>query len=438
VSLAAFAFKIAFAALQAPSGQSGPLTLDEALRIAEQNAFAIKLQEAIVEQNRQRVAEARGNMGPRVTLSGTYTRWSEQGTSNFGGQTVVTQPIDNKSVNVIATMPIDIAGNLRRQVNAARENEQASRDLLRASVNDVRLSTKQAYFAVLRAEGLVRVAEQSVRSREEWLSQARKLYEQQQIARVDVTRYENDLSQAQADLINARNQLQLAQQQFNLVLARPIETPVELATVGELPAVSTGTDDLVTLAQAQRPEVLALGNTLEALANVRRAQEAGMNPSLSVSLQHQRTIDAQGFSARNEQTYGTLNLGIPLFDSGVTRARVRAARQDEERARINLSQTKLVISQEVRTALANMGSARARLDNAERQVLLAAEVLRLARVKQEAGTGTYVEIVDAETALTNARNALVAARYDYLTSYAQLQRAVGNDALTALAPGATK
>jgi outer membrane protein TolC len=439
MNLAGFALGAVFAALQGTAPQAGPLTLEEALRIAEQNAFSIKLQQSIVEQNRQRIAEARANMGPKVTISGSYTRFDKEGTSNFGGQSIVTQPIDSKQVTANVSLPLDIAGNLNRLVRAAREREEASRNTLRAAMNDVRLNTRQAYFNVLRTEGLVAVAQQSVVDAEEQLANARRLFEQQQIARVDVTRFETQVSQAQADLIAARNAHQLAQQQFNLVLARPIETEVQLAPITDLPPVEVAPDELVRTAEGQRPELRALNDTLQALANIRRAQEAGMNPSLGFSLQHQRPIGNAAANSGGPQTFGTLQLSIPVFDSGLTRARVRAARQDEEQMRINIEQAKLGISQEVRTALANLAGARARLQNAEAQVALAAEVLRLARVRQSAGAGAYIEVIDAETALTAARNALVSARYDYLSNYAQLQRAVGSDTLTAPATnGGTK
>ncbi|MEZ0326777.1 MAG: TolC family protein [Fimbriimonas sp.] len=438
MNLAGIAFGTLFSMFQGPV-QTGPLTLDEALKIAEQNAFAIKIQQSIIEQNRQRIAEARANMGPKVTISGTYTRFEKAGTSTFGGQSIVTQPIDSKQVSATASIPIDIAGNLGRLVQAAREREESARNTLRAAVSDVRLNTKQAYFNVLRNEGLVGVAEQRVVDAQEQLLNAQRLFAQQQVARVDVTRFETQLSQAQAELIAAKNARQLSHQQFNLTLARPIETEVQLAPVTELPPIQLTPDTLVQTAQAQRPELLALGDTLQALANIRRAQEAGMNPSLGFSLQHNRPIGAAGANSGGPQTFGTLQLSLPVFDSGLTRAKVRAARQDEEQMRINIEQAKLNISQEVRTALANLAGARARLDNAEAQVTLATEVLRLARVRQSAGAGTYIEVIDAETALTAARNALVSARYDYLTSYAQLQRAVGSDSLTAPATtGGTK
>jgi outer membrane protein TolC len=123
----------------------------------------------------------------------------------------------------------------------------------------------------------------------------------------------------------------------------------------------------------------------------------------------------------------TFTLNVPLFDSGATRARVKEARQDEEAAKIQLKQTQLNISQQVRDAFADLSSAQARLANAQRQVSLAEEVFRLAKVRQDAGEGTYVEVIDAETSLATSRNSLVSAKYDYFLAFSQLQHAMGND-----------
>jgi outer membrane protein len=413
--------------------QQPVLTLEEALAIAEQQAFAVRAQQTAVERSRQRVAEAQAQRGPRVTLSGTYTRFDEAQTANFGPDQppLVIQPIDTRTVVAALNLPLDISGNLARLVQAARRQEQASRHSLRATVNDARLNTRQAYFNVLRAQGLVDVAEQTVRDAEAQLAQARQLFAADQIALVDVLRFETQVSQASADVVAARNGLQIARNAFNFTLARPIETPVLIAPIAELPATPTDPMSLVQAAQANRPEVLALEDVSLALAQIRRAREAGMNPSATVGLQHQRNLDAQGFSARASQTVGTLSVSIPVFDSGLTRAQVRQARQDEEEAQINLEQLRLGVSQEVLSSIQNLQGASARLQTAEAQVALAQEVYRLARIRQDAGVGTYVEVIDAETSLTRARNAVVAARYDYLTAYAQLQRAVGDDGMGA-------
>src|SRR2546421_12602149 len=53
---------------------NGPLlTLDDSIRIAEQNAFSLRTAASNVEKARQRVNEARANQGPKVTANGSYT-----------------------------------------------------------------------------------------------------------------------------------------------------------------------------------------------------------------------------------------------------------------------------------------------------------------------------------------------------------------------------
>jgi outer membrane protein TolC len=233
----------------------------------------------------------------------------------------------------------------------------------------------------------------------------------------------------------ARNNQQIQRNAFNLALALPIERPVEVVDIAALPGQPDNVDSLVQRAQTDRPEVQALANSIEAIAKNRRALEASLNPSVAFGVNYQRNLDAGAF-AQKEQTLVSLQMSIPIFDGGATRARVRAARQDEEQAKINLAQTQLAISQEVRNASVSLVNARARLASAQSQVTAAEEVYRLAKVRQSAGEGTYVEVVDALTQLVQARNAVISAKYDYLVAYSQLQRAVGTDDFAASTPAA--
>ncbi len=421
------------------SNQSGPLTIDQAAAIAEHNAFAIRLASSNVELSRQRVAEARGALGPKLGVGATYTRFGQETTSNFGGQSVVIQPIDTKTANASVTMPIDLAGNLSRQVRASQANLKASQENVKSSVNDTRLAAKQAFLAVLRSQAFVGVQEQALKDAQGRLEQAQKQNRVGETATIDVQRFAAQVAQSNADLLIAQQSLQQSKNVFNLTLARPIETPVELVDINDLPMVPGDADTLVKAGQSSRPEVRSLQDTIEALGLTARATEATLNPSLQVTVTHLRNLEPSGFSATGQTTTGVLALNIPIFDSGVTRARVKEVRQQQVQAKIQLEQVQLGISQEVRTALSNLSNAKSRLDNARTQVDVTQEVFRISQIRQTAGEGTYVEVIDAETQLTTARNGLVNARYDYLTAYSQLQRAIGADSLgTAATTGGGK
>jgi len=85
------------------------------------------------------------------------------------------------------------------------------------------------------------------------------------------------------------------------------------------------------------------------------------------------------------------------------------------------------IALEVRTSYSNFIEAREVLDSQKKVVEVAEEALRLARARSEAGTGTQLDVLSAQTALTDARTTQVQALHDYDAARARLQRAVGEN-----------
>jgi outer membrane protein len=404
------------------TGQGQRLSLEEALRIAEQNAFGVRLAQSDVEKTRQRIAEAKGRLGPQVRVDTTYTRnEKEQRSGDF-----VVQPLETTQSQFVISMPLDITGVLKRGLSASAVAISVAKENLAAEKNDMRLTVRTAYFDVLQAQAQVRVFEDALDSVQKRLRNTELEFRAGAKARVDVLRFETQVRQAEADLITSKNSLTLAKNAFNNTLARPIETPVELEEPATLPQAEQDDKALTETARNNRPEVRAFRFNQKVLELIRSAEEGGMLPSLNVQGIHARTWGGSSFGTE-QSTFARLNLSIPLWDSGVTRARVKQARQDEEQNRIRLEQVELSISLEVRQALTNLVNSKARLDTATKQVELAAETFRLAGVRYEAGEAILLEVTDAQSELTAAKTQLVAATYDYLTAYAQLQRALGTD-----------
>ncbi len=436
-----FSVATMFVALQSPSVPSGPLTLDQVAELAERNAFAVRIQMTAVEKSRLSVKQSQAALGPQVSGSLAYTRLNEAVSTQFGNTSFVTQPIDSKTGGLSLQLPIDISGNQRRLIRAGKANYSASQGTLQADLNDARLAARTDYLAILRAQAQVKVDESALQDSQERLKQAQLQFNQQEIAKIDLLAYETAVDQAKSDLLNAQNSLDLARQTLNAELAIPIETPLQVVEVDTLPPLPRDAGSLVKVGQNRRPEVKALIDTVEALRNITRATESGQNPSLSFGLNVSTNFDPLPGNQRSTTT-GTLTLNVPFFDSGITRAKVKAARQDELATKLQLQQAQLTISKDVRASITTLASAKARYENAQAQVGYAQETYRLAIVKQNAGEGTYVEVIDAQNSLTQAKNGLLGAKYDYLNAYAQLQRAIGVDdisaALAAPSLGGTK
>lgn len=407
--------------------QAGPLSLEDALKVAEENAISLKISASQIEKARQQAAQARGQLGPKITAEGTYTRFDKALTANFGSSSITTRPIDSKDAKLNFTMPLDLAGVTGRAIRAAELSIAVQEANRRTALNDLHQNVKRAFFTVLQAQAGIKVNEEAVARAKDRLDNVKKELAAGARAKVDVIRLETALAQSEADLIVSQNQLKLAKSALNNVLGRSIETPVEVAQHAFWEPTTMSEDQLFSTAKESRPELKAIGLQQKVLEFVRLAEERGGVPSLNLSAVHSRSFGSTGFGASTSSTTGVLAISVPIWDSGITRARVKAARQDEEQAKLQGEQILLGISLEVRQAYANLTNAAARRALAQQQVKLAEETYRLTTVKFENGEGIPLEVADASTQLTQAKTLLVNADYDYLRAIADLEHAIGTE-----------
>lgn len=419
--------------------QGTALTVDQAIQIADANAFTVKTAKSSLEKLRQRVNEAKGGLGPKLVVGATYTRFDKENKAQFGSQgspPVIISPIESKQAVATVSLPIDIAGNIGRGIKAAEASIRAAQETIEAAQNDVRRDVRKAYVAVLRANAQLAVAKQTRDDEIERLKNVQAQKDQGTLAQVDVLKQQAELQQSESDLIAAQNAVQIAKESLNNAMARPIETPVEVAEIDVNQPLPDDSTRVVQLAESTRPEIRSIMDTRIALAEITKATASGLQPSLNLAFNYIRNIAAAGFSTRAQSANSTLTFSFPIFDSGVTRARIKEAREDEVQAKIQQDQLELSISLEVQQAITNLVNAKQRLAVATKQVDFATESYRLARVKLQEGGGILLEVKDAETALAQARTGLVNARYDYVNATTDLQRAVGTDTPVGNGPNA--
>lgn len=411
------------AALAMAQGDGGTLTLDEALSIAYQNSYSVKTALSKLEKTRQQLNEAKGHFGPQVSLGATDTIYTPP-IQTFGP----TGPseADAKQGTATIALPVDISGLINLGLRAAKASVAAAQDSVDAAKLDLKRDVRRSYFSLLQAEEVVRVDKQALASAQQRLKDTDAQFRAGTAAKVDVLRAQVQVSSAQIDLSTAIRNVALAKQSLNNTLSRPIETDFEPAPIASVPTMTQSAATLNAIAQKVRPDLNSLRENANVLALVTKAQEGGLKPSLSLSTTFSRNFNPTE-GTRVSQTVGVIALTWPVFDSGITRSKVKEARQDEEQLKISIQQLGLGISLEVRSALTNINTASERLKLAEEQVTVAEEAFRLSNVRRDAGEGILVEVIDAQTDLTRARVALVSARYDYLAAYADLQRAVGID-----------
>jgi outer membrane protein len=241
-----------------------------------------------------------------------------------------------------------------------------------------------------------------------------------------VTRIETQLSNHNQTLLQAKNRVGLARVAMNRVLGIDTTSPTEVVKP-EIKVEPAEVDVALRTqeAYAKRPEIQAGVASIELNEKNVKYQRTEIMPSMNANAVYDYNFRPTGFSTVNASWIATFTLNIPIWDGGVTKAKVQQAHAELQSSRDGLGKLKLNVGSEVDAAALNLNEATQRVATTAQGVDLAKESLRLAQVRYDAGIATLVEVTDAQSALTLANFNYVQAEYDYVLAVAELQRATG-------------
>jgi len=188
--------------------------------------------------------------------------------------------------------------------------------------------------------------------------------------------------------------------------------------------------------ELSRAIALALERRTE-LAALRKAQALRREDVITAKAGYKPSVQAYGGYDAHNSTLTTdlgftdhgwitgVQLSWNIFDGLRTQGRVKETQAQFERAGVDVDDSARRIELEVRTAQSNFIEADETLQSQKQNVEEAEEALRLATARNEAGTGTQLDVLSAQTALTEARVTQIQALHDYCVARARLQRAIG-------------
>ncbi|HRD31800.1 MAG TPA: TolC family protein [Fimbriimonadaceae bacterium] len=433
----------------APAGplDDGVLTMDEAVTVALTEGFTVqRAQQATARAEAQsRAAEAA--LGVSASFSGSYawfdgTAGLTTGGGSFGGTTGGTRQDGGTGdtgggsrVNtfnqlvVSASKVFDISGRIRAGIRATDWFVEASKVGEAVAANGVRGDVRSAYLQALRAQELV-VIQLAVRtSIAERLDKTKVMFDAGSVPQFDVLRLENTLVQADRNLVDAQLAADLAKRSLMNLMGMDDETSFDLQAPAAMTDALAEDSALVQRALKERPELDATSAQIQAYLALEDQAKTLYAPTLALSAQ-QTYIVGTGGSSDSKSTLALINLSIPLYDSGSSRANRDAARANTVDAEISKGQLSLGIVLQVRAALSNLNSARASLVLAENSLTLAREALRLANLRYDEGAGLLVDVLVAINDERAAAAGVADARFAQRLALAELQRALGTDELT--------
>ena len=294
-----------------------------------------------------------------------------------------------------------------------------------AVLQDVALSVEEGYYDLLAAQRLREVAIETVKQRDYHVQIAEARHRMGLVAKSDILKAQTEKADADLGLVQAENAVHLAKGRLASAMGLRVSEPFEIADVPDANPQQELADieSLLDEAARNRPELQVALAQIEVQHAGVKAAEASFWPTLSFDA-GLGWLGRTFFPSQNQWNVGAA-LDAPLFTGFDRTYQLHRAKADLARAIADQRGVLQGVELEVWTAYWQIMESSQAVEAASRFVASAEESARVAEGEYKNGTGSMIELIDAQTAHTAARTRLIQARLDWYTAMARFERAVG-------------
>ncbi|MGA9472597.1 MAG: TolC family protein [Terriglobales bacterium] len=411
VAMSTFGFAQSTQPAQPASGPAR-LSVKDAESIALKNNPAISEARLNALASEQVTREVRSNLWPQTyaDITAVDSRNNSRITAGaLNNPIVFTRAAGGATLNQLIT---DF-GHTTNLVSSARLQAKADEQSAVATKEDVLLAVDHAFYSALESHAILRVAEQTVASRQLLSDQVSALTRSKLKSDLDLSFANVNLAQAKLLYLDALNNDKAAVASLSAILGYPTLEQFELINdTDSLTPPPAEIDQLIAEAFAKRPEILALEFASESADKLHQADRDQNLPTISA-------LAAYGDSpVRDDRVYGPyaavgVNVQIPIFNGFYFSAKSHEADLRSQAARQKLSDLRNRISRDVRTSWLTAGTAFDRVSVNEQLLAQANLALDLAQTRYKLGLSSIVELSQAQLQQTQAEIGSAQAGFEY-------------------------
>ena len=393
------------------------LNLTEAKRMAVQNSPGLAASRYSAEAAHLIPIELRTALAP--TFAGNATLVGADSASRLAAGALNNPALYSRfAMGVSLTQLLTDFGRTKAVVESAKLRAEAQDQASETARASVVITAVRAYFAVLRGNSVLKVAERTVAARRTVAEQVAALADSKLKSGLDVSFARVNVADAELFLSQANNVLASSEAELAAALGLPGDTRFSLAEEANPEPLPDSVEALVSQALTERPEARDIKLQVSAAERFTQAEKALKYPSVSIA-------GATGIVPTGEHfvpdKYGAIgvNLNIPIFNGGLFKARQAEAELRAKAVGANASDLGNRIARDVRIAYLSAKTAFERVA-LNQQLLKQAELsLDLAQGRYDLGLSSIVELSQAQLNVTAAQIGVASATYEY-----QAQRAM--------------
>ena len=415
------------------------ITLEQAIELALRNNQDLQVSKLNLQLAEQELREARAALYPDLEAQlGVRGEDVQKQERNNQGQ-ATSNSFEDLSTTITGTIELsyDIYAGGGRSADIKRAKKQ-----FRINELDVERITEQTRFEAVRdyyslqdADAQVEIAKAAIEDASQTLRDAQLLEQAGLGTRFDVLRAEVGLADDRQNLSIAISNQKSARRRLARTLS--IGQQVNLVAADKIEEAGTwpiSLEETIILAYRNRAELEQQIVSRELNEQQRQIALSAIRPQVSLFAAYDYRVDdifednrntANSNDDENQYRFGA-TLNWRLFDGGAANARA-----DQEETDIEISETQFAdqrnqVRLEVEEGYFSLQANKENIGTSQKAVELAEESLRLARLRFQAGVGTQTDVIEAQSALTDARANFLRAIIEYNQSLNQLQRAVTN------------
>lgn len=380
-------------------------------KLAQEQAGLFPTLDASASATRQRVSLASSGLGGVVPGGGgavTYSTFRAGFDANF---------------------ELDLFGGQRRTIENARASAEASEADLDATVLSLLGDVASAYVQARGYRDRLQVARQTLATRQDTTALTRGRARAGLAPGLDATRAEAEAKLAEAAIPPLEQSYRAQVNSLSALASIPVaELLAQMAGDAPVPSLAGAVEvDAPAALLARRPDIRAAERRLAAATAAIGAAEADRYPAVSL-------VGALGLNASRLRNLGDVSsrvwsiapqVSLPVFDAGRRSAVVRQREAERDEALASWRSTVLTALREVEDALNSLDRERAHYDLLRSSVAAYADAARVARAQYTAGLSNFLDVLDAERSLADARDALAQSQAALAVQAIALFKALG-------------
>ncbi|MEJ2637605.1 MAG: TolC family protein [Calditrichia bacterium] len=415
------------------------LTLDDCIKIALTNNFDLNLAKVNNKISHKTYLQSYSDILPTVNFSYDQNKYERGPTSYIGSDYIGENPAlpftyqvttgRNYSADVQVRQNIFDGGRWYLNIKKSQLDKQSSDYSYLSAKQTAIVTIRQLYLDLLKQEKLLEVDSQAVERSKEQLDRVRSMYEVGSVAQIDVYRSEVNLGNDQITYLNQQNIEKEARRSLNIAMGNQPDAPLQIDAnikfekeVGEL-------DQMVQEALNNNPQLKAQQfSAYSAKYGVRVAQSAFL-PNLSGYFYYTRRVPKfKGLYNQLDREYSWyigLSLSWNLFNGMSDYLGVQKAVLNRRYSNEQYQYSRLNLKSKVTTLYNNLNALNKIISINQTNLESAKEDYRLAQERYRLGSGTLLDLRDAQVKLATAEQILVTAEFNSYITFAELQQTLG-------------